>query len=154
MGSIPIRFHQTKLCLHHFPLSELNMDNLPCEIKLQIINYLPLESVKLVMMVNKDLWNLCHGSCHWKNVKLIIDHSNVKALVANNMLSQSRFSTICSVMAHTSYMSAEMSDSFVRDIASSKVTCLELIGRFHGSWKLLRTIENVKTTSLIHIVRR
>ena len=99
MGSIPIRFHQTKLCLHHFPLSELNMDNLPCEIKLQIINYLPLESVKLVMMVNKDLWNLCHGSCHWKNVKLIIDHSNVKALVANNMLSQSRFSTICSVMA-------------------------------------------------------
>ena len=90
MGSIPIRFLQTKLWVDHFPLSELSMDNLPSEIKLQIINFLPLESVKLVMSLNKDLWNLCHSSSHWKNVKLVIDSWNVKTVLANNMLSQCR----------------------------------------------------------------
>ena len=154
MGWIPIRFLRTKLQVDHFPLSELSMDNLPSEIKLHIINFLPLESVKLVMSLNKDLWNLCHSSSHWKNVKLVIDSWNVKTVLANNMLSQCRFSTIHSVKAHTVYISAELSDELIRAIASSKVTRLELCGRYHGSWKLLRTINVVDTTSLIRIIRR
>ena len=123
------------------------MDNLPSEIKLQIINFLPLESVKLVMCLNKDLWNLCHSSSHWKNARLKISHRNIQMLLEKDILLQCWFSFIHSVVVYTSFITHDLLDRLMVAIASSKVKCLKLIGIYNGSWRLFS--DTMKTISVV-----
>jgi hypothetical protein len=145
--------------VYHFPLSDMIiMDKFPTEVKLQIINFLPLKTVMVVMLVNKELWNLCQISNHWKHVSFQINHRNVKTLVENRTLPQYRFSSVQSVDLNTWYITPELTDKLIGDIASSKVKNIKLIGTYHGSWTLLcatmKKMVVVDTTSMYRVIRR
>ena len=130
------------------------MDFLPFELKLMIINYLPLDTVKAVMMVSSDLWQVCQHWAYWENIHLRISHRNVTSLIENCTLLQHRFSSNRSVTftVYTWFISSELIDSLMKIISLNKPKNLKLIGVYHGCWELLnqtiKTISEVDMTTL------
>ena len=130
------------------------MDRLPFELKLMIINYLPLDTVKAVMMVSCNLWHVCQYWSYWNNIDLKISHRNVKTLIENCTLLQHRFSSNYSVTftVYTWFISSELIDSLIRIISFNKPKSVKLIGMYHGCWELLKesikAIGEVDMTSL------
>ena len=133
------------------------IDNLPFEIKLHIVNYLPLESVKVIMMVNSEFWNVCQKWANWVNTKLIVDCRNVQIFLDNHTLSQSRFSHSL-VKVYLSYLEVEQTEDLLTAILETKVKKLVLIGQYRASMELLENVKQsvsfVDMSALFRIIRR
>ena len=116
------------------------MDCLPFEVKLIIINHLPLDAVKALMSVSSDLWHVCQYWACWKNIYLKISHRNIKPVIENRTLLQCRFSSnnSASITVYSWFISSELIDSLMKVLSSDKPQRLKLIGTYHGCWKLLR----------------
>ena len=133
------------------------MNSLPFELKLHIVNYLPLESVKVIMMVNSEFWNVCQKWANWVNTKLIVDCRNVQIFLDNHTLSQSRFSHSL-VKVYLSYLEVEQTEDLLTAILETKVKKLVLIGQYRASMELLENVKQsvsfVDMSALFRIIRR
>ena len=134
------------------------MDFLPFELKLMIINYLPLDTVKTVMMVSSDLWQVCQHWSYWKNSSITVNCENVKSLLHNHTLSQPRLSKSLLITVCCFGMLTEVANNLMIAIAASDVSHLKLCALYSGSVELLnKTINKVKhvdTSALFYVVRR
>ena len=134
------------------------MDFLPFELKLMIINYLPLDTVKAVMTVSSDLWQVCQHWAYWKNSTITVNCENVKSILHNHTLSQPRLSKSLSVTVCCFGVLTEVANNLMIAIAASDVSHLKLCALYSGSVELLnKTINKVKhvdTSALFYVVRR
>ena len=133
------------------------MNSLPFELKLHIVNYLPLESVKVVMMVNSELWNVCQEWAYWVNTKLTVDYRNAQTFLDDHTLLQSRFSHSL-VKVYLSYLEVEQTEDLLTAILETKVKKLVLIGQYRASMELLENVKQsvsfVDMSALFRIIRR
>lgn len=134
------------------------MDCLPFELKLMIINYLPLDTVKAVMTVNSNLWHVSQHWTYWKNTTLTVNCENVESILENHTLSQPRLLNSTSVKVYCYGMSTEVANNLMIAIAASDVSHLQLCALYSGSVELLNKainkVRHVDTSALFYIVRR
>ena len=133
------------------------MDCLPFEVKLKIINYLSLDTVKVLMLVCSNLWHVCQYWSYWKYIVLTVDCDNVKNLLDSNALSQQRFSNSLLVTVNCYGLSTEVANNLMKTIAASNVSNLKLCARYRGSIQLLNEaiseVRYVDTSALFYVVR-